>query len=663
MDRQILRRAVAASTGVLGRGAGGRATGGLGDAEAALVRHYGRLARIAYLILPAGPDRRRRLLTAHGVVQRALPARGAAVTGDPAAVYAALRVRVVRGALAAARRPGPRLLPRVWGLRLFTADGTAAELAVDRALTELSPAGRAAYALRRAEQLPPEECARVLTAAGVPEAGGALRQADRLSAESPLPADELTGSARFDPCTVRVRPGDLLRRRRTARLAVCGVLVLAAGATWALPLPDSSDRAPVTRTSNDRASNDRAGTPDRTRALRAAPDLWQRTARLDLSAWPARGDLLGDQDLIGRALDAWRTGHLQLEPGTRPGPPGESPQLLYAGRVGGAAVVLLYDGGRLGRFTDGPAGGLLLARADDSDVVTGAAVVLRREGAGTRFLLAPWVESVESRLLRQPDSPARSVDRTDGVTVPVTTGAGGAVATAGTTAAAGAGGGCLDGAVLQLRSSRTVAEKHAFLLADLGGLLPAHLTYTPLPQQGEARSPREATGTDALVTWARTACAVPERAPGVKSLNAWAFAQQALPRQAGSATWVCLRTDRWNGTGSAATELLLPAARPDEPARRTALAEGRGCSRYDQHTVGWTRWRSPDGHDYLLAAGSRRVTRITVTGPRGDAEHPAPDRTLALENPPADPVTVAAVLDDGTRISPLADRPTGASTP
>ncbi|WP_033820564.1 hypothetical protein, partial [Kitasatospora sp. MBT63] len=373
------------------------------------------------------------------------------------------------------------------------------------------------------------------------------------------------------------------------------------------------------------------------RPLRAATDLWQRTARLDLSAWPARGDRLGDDALIGRALAAWREGRLQIEPGTDVSGPAGTPQLLFAGLVDGTPVVVLYDGARLARFTDGPLGGLMLARADDSDVVTGAALVLHRDGAGARFLLAPWVESAEIRRLRAPDGPAAALRPVDGVTGPVPS-AGSAR--------------CLDGAVLQLRSSRAVAEKHAFLLADVGGLLPAHLTYTPPPQQGEARAPREATGSDALLTWARTACEVPELRPGVKALNAWAFARQDLPQQAGTATWVCLRTDRWTGTGSAATELLLPAGRLDEPARRTAVAEGRGCSRFDQNTVGRAWWRSADGSDYLLAAGSRRVSRISVSGPEGSLEVPVPDGTLAVRRAPGQPVTVVATLDDGTRITP-----------
>ncbi|NEB76655.1 hypothetical protein G3I40_15705, partial [Streptomyces sp. SID14478] len=43
------------------------------QAEAALVEHYPRLVRLAYLVLPPGLGRNRRVLTAHSVTQRALP--------------------------------------------------------------------------------------------------------------------------------------------------------------------------------------------------------------------------------------------------------------------------------------------------------------------------------------------------------------------------------------------------------------------------------------------------------------------------------------------------------------------------------------------------------------------------------------------------------------
>ncbi|MEU3573351.1 hypothetical protein AB0E96_33745 [Kitasatospora sp. NPDC036755] len=205
-----------------------------------------------------------------------------------------------------------------------------------------------------------------------------------------------------------------------------------------------------------------------------------------------------------------------------------------------------------------------------------------------------------------------------------------------------------------------VAEKDAFLLADLGGLVPAHLTYAPpeeqaRPQHARAeqarpeREPGEATGQEALRAWARAGCAVPDGTPGVKRLDLWAFAVQPLPQNAGSASWVCLRADRWDGAGSAATAVVLPGAGGPQ---RTGGGPGRACSRFEPDTVAWTWWRSPHGTEFVLAAGSRRVTRLAVKGPGWSADRPAPDRTLAVERPARATVQVEAQLDDGTRIVP-----------
>ncbi|MEV8094443.1 hypothetical protein [Kitasatospora sp. NPDC085879] len=620
--------------------AGGQATGQAGqgddvvlsDAEEILVVNYRRLARIAYLVLPAGADRRRRLLRAHAVTQRALagpPWHPADRRGPAEELYEELRDRVVRRALGAAHRPGDRslrLLPQVWGLRLTTADGDSAARALDRALAALSPAGRAAYALRAVDDLPPAEITALLIRAGESRPDRARKEAAAVPAEL---AGHWDGE-RFDPCTVRVRPGDLIRRRRAARLAAAALLLLPLGLGAELAVRES--RAPAVRLpSSDRAAAGAAVGADG--LVRVDPDLWSRTARLDHTAWPARGDRTGDRALLGRALAAWRrAAPARLEPGTTAEPPAGTPHLLYAGTVDGDPVVLLSDGGRIARWTDGA--GLLLATAEDSDVTTAAALVLHRTGDSVRYLLAPWIADAELRNLREPDRPARPLARHDGVTDPVP---------------AAATGGCPDLTALQLRSSPTVAEEHAFLLTDLGGLAPAHLTYTPPPTAGAARAPREATGSEALTTWARTVCDLPDRGPDVKALNAWAFAVQPLPQQAGTATWVCLRTDRWNGTGSAATELLLPGAAA--PAR-TGFAEGRGCSRFDQDTVAWSRWRAPDGHDLLLVAASRRVVRLTVHEP-GAADRSSRDRTLVLDRPgPARP-TVEGARADGTVVRPL----------
>ncbi|MFJ8622427.1 hypothetical protein ACIRD3_06230 [Kitasatospora sp. NPDC093550] len=630
----------------------------MAQAEAALVRHYRRLVRLAYLALPADRDRHSRVLAAHAAVQRALPFRWTRRDEPPAAgrpnaadpnttepeqVYAALRLRVLRAALRP--RPAARLLaPRVWGLRLFIPHGGEQDAELDHALAALDAPARAAFALRAVEELSADRAAEVLRRAGVtqPEEAVAAAAGIRPGPDPALPA--------FDPCAVRVQPTDLLRRRRTltAALAV-GLLGLT---TTAAVLGGSGPATPA-----GPASAPPPGAADPSRLVRVAPDAWQHTARVDFSAWPARGDRREDGALLGRALTAWaRPGpRTRAEPGTDTTPPAAAPQLLFAGTVEGAGVVVLYDGRRIARFTDGRDGGLDLARADDSDLTTAGALALRRQGAAVRYLLAPWVDSAETRRIDRPDAPARPLPHPDGITDP---------------APAGGLADCQGAALLQLRSSPVVAEKHAFLLADLGGLVPAHLTYVPPPDRTqpdraqadrtqptapparearEPREPHEATAQDALQAWARAGCAVPDGKPGVKQLNLWTFAVQPLPQGAGSAAWVCLRADRWNGEGSAATAVVLPAARGPQ---RTGGGSGRACSRFEPDALAWAWWHSPQGTEYLLAAGSRRVTRLTVKGQDWSADRPAPDHTLAVERPARSAVQVEGLLDNGNHLGP-----------
>ncbi|MCX4755373.1 hypothetical protein [Kitasatospora purpeofusca] len=611
------------------------------QAEAALVRHYRRLVRLAYVALPADRDRHSRVLAAHSAVQRALPSRWTRrsdpAPGDEDPAYTALRLRVLRDGLRP--RPARRLLaPRVWGLRLFTPHGGEQDAALEHALATLDAPARAAFALRVVEGLTAPEAAEVLRHAGVEQAERALDAAAGVGA-----ASEPDLSA-FDPCAVRVQPTDLLSRRRTlTAVLLVGVLglttsaaVLSGTGTGTGTGTGSRTRTgPVASSTGPAPAPPVAAAAGPARLVRVPADLWQHTARVDFTAWPARGDRREDAALLGRATTAWeRPGpQTRAEPGTDTSPPIAPPRLLYAGTVDGAAVVLLYDGQRLARYTDGRGGGLDLARADDSDVTTAGAVVLHRRGTSVRYLLAPWVEAAETRRIDRPETPARPLDHPDGLTPA----APGGVLTD-----------CRGATVLQLRSSSVVAEKHAFLLADLGGLVPAHLTYSPPPDHNQpARAPREATGPDALQAWARAGCAVPDGTPGVKQLNLWAFAVQTLPQNAGSASWVCLRADRWTGEGSAATAVLLPAAQGPQ---RTGGGPGRSCSRFEQDTLGWAWWRSPQGTEFLLAAGSRRVARLTVKGPDWSTDRPVPDHTLAVERPARTNVQVEGVLDGGTRI-------------
>ncbi|MEW5633397.1 hypothetical protein AB1388_43680, partial [Streptomyces hydrogenans] len=92
--------------------------------------------------------------------------------------------------------------------------------------------------------------------------------------------------------------------------------------------------------------------------LRADPERWADTSRVDFTAWPARGDRTRDTALLGRALTAWAGNGVRTEttPRTSAAPPAGPPALLYAGETDGAAVVLLHDGVRLARYTEPPAG-------------------------------------------------------------------------------------------------------------------------------------------------------------------------------------------------------------------------------------------------------------------------------------------------------------------
>lgn len=609
------------------------------EAETVLVEHYGRLVRIAYLVLPPRTGGHGRVLAAHRVVQRSLPRAGAGDDG-----YAGIRARVVGAALRADRRRPPRAaLPLVLGLRFSPSVGGADGLSAARALAGLPAPARAALALSVVDRLPDEEITAALAGAGVPDPAAALhaargvREALDGAAESVLRTDE------FDPGHVLLHPTDLLRRRTRRRvatasaatlLAVTAVLVAGAG-----PGGDTERRGTggPPGTAAVAAALDPAG-------LRSAPaERWADTARVDFSVWPARGERRADRALLGRALRAWGGdgSAVRVTPsaGTGSEPPAAPPSLLFAGDVDGAAVVLLHDGLRLARYAEPLRGGgsavLDLARTDRADVTTAAAVVLSRTAGGTRYLLAPWIAEAGTRDLLRPTGPTRPLAAPGGLTPRLATPA--------------AGGGCAAWPVLRLRSSARIVEQHSFLVTDLGELTPVHLTHTPDPGSGApARQPREATGPSGLAAWARTACTLGGlRGQGVRAVNDWAFARQPLPERAGTATWVCTRADTWAGAGRVTVWFQPPGTGPGSPGTAAAGArDTAACSRFDQHVVAGTTWRAPDGTWWAVAAGSRATARLSVAG--GGAEGP----TAAVRASGGAPVKVTAFHADGTPFTP-----------
>ncbi|WP_031046153.1 hypothetical protein [Streptomyces sp. NRRL F-5650] len=581
------------------------------QAEAALVEHYPRLARLAYLVLPPGLGRGRRVLTAHALAQRALPrgrtttplipAQSAGRATDPG--YALVRLRVVRTALDAGlplrRRAWPRrsqfppLLPHVRGLKLFPRSGGADELALEQRLSALSGPGRAAFVLRGLERLPDDAVRQVLTAAGVADAGAALREADGVPGQY-----ELLGSPEFDPCSLQARPTDLLRRRQHtkaalvagAALVVCGALLGLPGDGWG---PDGAAAPPYARNPAAEAALDPG------RLTRVAPAAWQTSARTDFSVWPARGGLTGDRELLRRALAVWaRPGEgvgVSTTPGTPTGGPAGPPQLLYAGEVDNARVVVLHDGLRLVRYAepeDGSAGAALdFARTDGAGRATATAVVLGRADGNVRYLTAPWVTGAATRDLAAPGSGSRELTLTDGVTSPLAS------------PVQQRSGACTSWNALELTDGSDTR-----VVTDLGELVPARLTT------GRPGSAKDASGAKARAAWAPYACSLGAvRGQGVRSVNAWEFAAQPLPDGTGSGDWVCTRADTWRGAGArvlaqfrtpGGTQGAVAAKAQDVPA----------CGERDPHVLAGVLWKSQGGHWYLLAAGSRGTTSVEATG-------------------------------------------------
>ncbi|GAA0462064.1 hypothetical protein ABZ951_30720 [Streptomyces sp. NPDC046215] len=626
------------------------------QAEAALIEHYPRLVRLGYLVLPPSLGRNRRVLTAHALVQRALP-RSRAAASEPAVPaprgadgsppdpgYAYVRQRVLRSALEAGRprgrwqlpKPGqlPPLLPQVWGLRLFPRSGGADELALDQALSTLSGPGRAAYVLRALELPSDRDVRQVLAAAGVEEPAAALAEAAGLRTPAGSRDASLLESMEFDPCSLQARPTDLMRRRQHTRAAiaaaaaavVCGTLLGLPGDGWGR---DGAAAPPYAKNAAAEAALDPA------KLTRAAPGAWKRADRPGFAVWPVRGNRAGDQELLRRSLAVWaRPGsavQVTATPGTAVGPAAGPPQLLYAGEVGQAAVVVLYDGLRVVRYAESKSGdsgaaALDFARTDAADADTATAVVVGRADSNVRYLTAPWVNAVAVRDLLKPGGSAQPLRlAADGVTDP--------------TLSPASASDCRGWPALQMGGR---------LVTDLGELTPARLTA------GSPGAPRDVTTDRARAGWAHTACHLQTvRSQGVRSVNAWQFATQPLPGRAGNAEWTCTRAETWRGAGSRVQALFqAPGARAGAPSSAVARAEGGlACGARDPHVLAGVLWKSPGGTWYALAAGGGSdVTSIAATGGvRGAARGPL----LAVPAEPGARTELSALLSDGRKLTTL----------
>lgn len=630
------------------------------QAEAALVEHYCRLVRLAYVVLPAGLGKHRRALAAHRVVQGVLP-----TSSSPArqgGAYGLLRREVLRAAMEFGERGRVRgvlddvRLPRVLGLRVHPRSGGDQELALYRVLASLSAEARAAYALLAAEGLPEHEARAVLDAAGAADPREAVRAAAGVrtaGAPDPAAAQRLLAASEFDACTVQIRPTDLLRRRRRRRIGAVAAAAAAAGALLVAVTDTDSGTPPYAAAGSPAAD---PHTLDPASLVRAPAGQWKATTKLDFSAWPARGGRVRDTALLRRALAVWAHPSQDVDVRTTAGTPRtgpvQPPQLLFAGDADEATVVIFFDGLRVVRYAQPRHGSgraaLDFAQVADAGPTTAAAVLVDRVDGNARFLTAPWVTGTQTRDLSRPDQAASALRRSkDGVTDPVPM-PGGAQAAAGSASAPACGG---SWPVLQLRASDAVSQK-PFLLTDLGDLTPVHLAYLPPSGDGPAAPPLEATGPQALASWAHGACRLGElRGQGVKSVDSWEFARTPLPESAGEASWTCVRADTWRGPGEALVQFVPPGGKAaDLGALAGQQADGQACSRFDPHVMAGVMWKSPAAHWYLLAAAGPGTASITASGAVRASVDGAYLATPARRGAQA---TLTGRLADGRKLSPL----------
>ncbi|MEV5506931.1 hypothetical protein [Streptomyces orinoci] len=619
------------------------------QAEAALIEHYPRLVRLGYLVLPPTLGRNRRVLTAHALVQRALPRNRADAPEQPPLPsprgpedpgYAYVRQRVLRAALLAARPRGrwrlprqlPPLLPQVWGLRLFPRSGGADELALDQALSTLSAPARAAFVLRALEAPTDRDVRLLLAAAGVDDPGAAVAEAQGVRTPPGSRDACLLESVEFDACTLQARPTDLMRRRQhlragaavVAAVAVCGVL---------LGLPDDGwgpggAAAPYARNPAVQQALDPG------QLTRATATAWTHADRPGFASWPARGNRVDDQALLRRALAVWAAPGSRVQvtatPGTPTGPAAGPPQLLYAGEVDSAVIVLFHDGLRVVRYAEARSGdtaaaALDFARTDAADADTAGAVVVSRTDGNARFLTAPWVSSAGTRDLLNPSGEEQPLHQgSDGVTDPVP-----GPAAAGT---------CHSWPAVQLGNR---------LVTDLGELVPARLTTGTPTAEHDVNSPAT------RAAWAHTACHLQTvRSQGMREINIWPYDGQRLPGQPGQAQWYCTRGETWRGAGSRVlAQFQPPGIRPGAPAALVAHAsDSPACGAHDPHVLAGALWKSPAGKWFALGAGSEDVTSITATGgAHGTVQGP----DLALPASPGAHVQLGARLPDGRKLGTL----------
>ncbi|MFI6901555.1 hypothetical protein ACIBKY_09850 [Nonomuraea sp. NPDC050394] len=564
-----------------------------------LAKPYRDLVLLGYLALPATGGEDRRLAWAHRLAAAVVARHGRL---DEAGLRRVFLRRVLR----------LRLMPwsgRLGPVEMVPVVVSGSDVALLRELNGLSGAGRAAYAMLLLEGRLPAEVVEILAGAGVADPGGALAEARAV--------ERAHGTLALDPTVARVY-GRPLRR---TRMAFAALLLLGAVAVAA---PDLGSGGPVSA----------APLP----VERAGAGAWRAGTDLTLASWPPRGSLTGDVELVRRAQRAWGSGPVQL---------------IYAGELDGARIVLLRRHDRIARFTttgrsatgaqsatagqghmsargpmggqghmsaqdpmsgQGPMGGQGVGGGPDGLEVLPAPrtkpdgtspLKLLATPRGNRYLVPPWVTEVSAAALSGGGPRWHKIALKDGVTAPITSDA---------TGSAASGQGCWRGPVLRFRAPE-IAHGMPYTMLDFGRLSSASATYQPPPPADVNRyGPWEL---DALEegfgAWRALSCVLDRPSGEIQAATAWEFWAGRLPEGVGG-RWMCLRLSDATG-GNSVRAVLLTRRGGRVVGTATAARTGTwDCSRLSRDVVAGATWTAPSGRRYFVSAGSRRVVRITLDG-------------------------------------------------
>ncbi|MFI9556526.1 hypothetical protein [Nonomuraea endophytica] len=550
-----------------------------------LAKPYRDLVLLGYLALPATGGEDRRLAWAHRLAAAAVARHGRL---DEAGLRRVFLRRVLR----------LRLMP--WSGRLGPVEVvpvvvSRSDVVLLRELNGLTGAGRAAYAMLLLEGRPAAEVVEILAGAGAADPGGALAEARAV--------EQAHGTLALDPTVARVY-GRPLRR---VRIAFAALLLLGAVAVAA---PDVGSGGPV------------SAAP--LRLERAGAGAWRTGTDLTLASWPPRGTLTDDVELVRRAQRAWGSGPVQL---------------IYAGELDGARIVLLRRHDRIARYTttgqsstDGQDGLEVLpaprVKADGTSPLK-----LLATPRGNRYLVPPWVSEVSAAALSGGGPRWRKIGLKDGVTAPIAADA------------TGSGQGCWRGPVLRFRAPE-IAHGMPYTMLDFGRLSSASATYQPPPPADINRyGPWEL---DALEegfgAWRALSCVLDRPSGEIQAATAWEFWAGRLPEGVGG-RWMCLRLSDATG-GNSVRAVLVTRRGARTVGTATATRTGTwDCSRLSRDVVAGVRWTAPSGKKYFVSAGSRRVVRITLDGRETSGRYAA----RATSGTPA----LAAVNEQGDKVPVL----------